>query len=138
MSDPLQTRILEHLKSTGYRPKRAQHLARDLNLHEEGKYHAFRDALRDLMHQGRVMLGAGGNLLLPAAQGSGSRDEFTGVYRHNQRGFGFVVPTDPGSKQDLFIPEGDNGGAMTGDIVRAKITNSRDQGGKQLSRGRII
>ncbi|HUB24369.1 MAG TPA: ribonuclease R [Tepidisphaeraceae bacterium] len=138
MPDPLQTKILEHLKSTGYRPQRPRRLAQELNLHHEESYHAFRDALRELMHQGHVVLGGGGNVLLPAAPAGEARDEFVGVYRHNQRGFGFVVPTDPASKEDLYIPEGENGGAMTGDIVRAKITNRRDQGGQKLWRGRIV
>jgi ribonuclease R len=138
MSDPIQSKILEHLKSTGYRPTKPRSVARDLELHEENQYHAFRDALRELMHAGRVVLGGGGNILLPVATGSANRDEFTGVYRHNQRGFGFVVPTDPTSHEDLFVPEGENAGAMTGDIVRAKITNRHDRDGKTLYRGRII
>ncbi|MGA2230560.1 MAG: ribonuclease R [Tepidisphaeraceae bacterium] len=138
MPNPIQSRILEHLKSTDYRPQRPRRLARDLNLHEEENYNAFRQALRDLMHQGHVVLGAGGHLLLPATQGATSRDEFTGVYRHNLRGFGFVVPTDPTNREDLFIPEGENGGAMTGDIVRAKITQRSERDGKAMWRGRIV
>jgi len=137
MSNPIESRIIEHLKSPAYRPQRARGLAHELDLAGDDAYHAFRDALRDLMHQGRVVLGGGGNILLPTAQG-GARDEFTGVYRHNQRGFGFVVPTDPTSHEDLFIPEGENGGAMTGDVVRAKITNRSERDGKALYRGRII
>jgi ribonuclease R len=138
MPNGIQTEILEHLKSAGYRPQRARGLARELNYQEEGKYHAFRDALRELMHQGHVILGAGGNLLLPPSTAGGRSDEFTGVYRHNIRGFGFVVPTDPTSRQDLYIPEGENGGALTGDIVQAKITNRQDRQGKDFSRGRIV
>ena len=81
------------------------------------------------------MLGAGGTIVLPAS--SSRRDEFIGTYRHNQRGFGFVVPTDPGSHEDLFIPEGQNGGAITGDIVRAKITSRGMRDGKAMYSGRI-
>ena len=40
--------------------------------------------------------------------------------------------------EDLFIPEGENGGAITGDIVRAKITNREQRDGKAMYRGRII
>jgi hypothetical protein len=35
-------------------------LARELNLEGENEYHAFRDALRELVHEGRVILGARG------------------------------------------------------------------------------
>ncbi len=80
---------------------------------------AFRGALRELMHEGRVVMGAGGTIVLPSFQ---SRNEFTGTYRHNRRGFGFVVPTDPAAHEDLYVPEGQNGGAITGDLVRAVIT----------------
>src|ERR1700677_961245 len=138
MPDPIQSKILEHLTSTGYQPQRPRRVARQLKLDDEGQYHAFRDALRELMHQGRVVLGGGGNLLLPISKSGSSPDEFTGVYRHNQRGFGFVVPTDPINREDLFIPEGENAGAMTGDIVRAKITNTQQRDGKTLARGRIV
>jgi ribonuclease R len=138
MSDQLQTKILEHIKSTGYRPQRPRRLARDLDLHHEERYNAFRDALRELMHEGHVVLGAGGSVLLPETRAGKARDEFVGTYRHNQRGFGFIVSTDPTCKQDLYVPEGENGGAMTGDVVRAKITDRRRQGGQALSRGRII
>src|SRR5437588_4761661 len=135
MPEPLQTRILSHLKSERYRPQRPRGLARELNLHEESSYHAFRDALRELMHEGRVVLGASGTIVLPGQHIS--RDEFTGTYRHNRRGFGFVVPTDPTSHEDLYIPEGQNGGAITGDIVRAKITSRGQRDGKAIYSGRV-
>jgi ribonuclease R len=135
MSESLQTRIIEHLKSDSYRPTKPRGLARELNLHEDEHYHAFREALRELMHAGRVVLGGSGAVVLPSQKSS--KDEFTGTYRHNKRGFGFVVPTDPASREDLFIPEGQNGGAITGDIVRAKIVNREQRDGRTMSRGRI-
>ena len=76
-----------------------------------------------------------GTIVLPTQQQS--RDEFVGTYRHNRRGFGFVVPTDPISHEDLYIPEGQNGGAITGDIVRAKITSRGQRDGKTIYSGRI-
>src|SRR5437016_4460637 len=135
MVDSLQTRIIEHIKSERYRPVKPRGLARELNVHEEEHYHAFRGALRELMHAGRLVLGAGGAVVLPSQMQG--HDEFTGTYRQNRRGFGFVVPTDPAAREDLFIPEGQNGGAMTGDIVRAKIVNREQREGRTMYRGRI-
>src|ERR1700729_1872126 len=106
MSDPLQTKILEHIKSADYQPQRPRKLAHELNLASDEIYPSFRDALRDLMHEGRVVLGARGAVVLPSSRTS--RDEFIGTYRHNRRGFGFVVPTDPTSHEDLYIPSGEN------------------------------
>src|SRR5205085_8280326 len=110
MSDQIKNKILTHLKSERYRPQRPRGLAKELNLQHEEEYHAFRDALRELMRNGRVVLGSRGAIMLPT--GHFARDEYIGTYRHNRRGFGFVVPTDPGGREDLFIPEGENGGAI--------------------------
>jgi ribonuclease R len=134
MSEQLNTKILSHLKSDQYRPLKPERLARDLNLSH--KDNAFRDALRELMHAGRVVSGAGGSVMLPSVEPP--TGGITGAYRHNRRGFGFVVPTDPAGHEDLFIPEGENGGALTGDVVRAKITNREQREGKVMYRGRII
>src|SRR5689334_5828896 len=87
MSEQIKSRILEHLKKETYRPQRPRGLAEQLNLADEEQYQTFRGALRDLMHGGRVILGSRGAIILPT-QKSG-RDEFTGMYRHNRRGFGF-------------------------------------------------
>ncbi len=135
MSKQLQERIIQHLKSDDYQPQRPRRLARQLNVAGEEEYYAFRDALKDLMHEGRVILGARGAVVLPSQRTS--RDEFTGTYRHNKRGFGFVVPTDPTSHEDLYIPQGDNNGAMNGDIVRAKITSRGQRDGRAIYTGRV-
>jgi ribonuclease R len=134
MPEELESRILSHLKSDRYSPKDTKALARELNVEQGGEFHAFRSALRELMHEGRVVMGAGGTVVLPSFQ---PRNEFTGTYRHNRRGFGFVIPTDPAAHEDLYIPEGQNGGAITGDVVRAVITSRGQRGGKTIYSGRI-
>jgi len=136
MSEQLQSKILTHLKSKSYRPKKPRTLAKELEVAHGDNYPAFREALRDLMHAGRVVLGAGETVMLPGQ--STAKNQFDGTYRHNRRGFGFVVPNDPTSHEDLFIPEGENGGAMTGDQVRAEITNQERREGKVMYRGRIV
>ena len=47
------------------------------------------------------------------------------------------MPSDPDGHEDLFSAEGDNAGAITGDIVRAKITNREPRDGKVMFRGKI-
>jgi ribonuclease R len=136
MSDSIPQRILSHLKSPAYRPQKPRRLARQLQMHSEENYASFRDALRELMHAGRVALGVGGNVVLPSVRLP--HNEFIGVYHHKKGGFGFVVPTDPGSREDLFIPPGNNAGALSGDTVRARITSSANRGGRQLMEGRVI
>jgi ribonuclease R len=135
MSEQVQSKILNHLKSANYRPVKPQTVADQLKLADGKNYHAFRDALRELMHAGRVVAGASGTVMLPTERSQ--EGLILGAYRHNKRGFGFVVPTDPSGHEDLFIPEGHNNGAMGGDIVRAKITNKSHRDGKAMFTGKI-
>ncbi len=135
MSKQLQDQILSHLKSDAYRPQKRRTLAQQLNLASDEEYEQFKDALNDLMDQGRVIYGGGGTIVLPASHARS--DGIVGTYRQNKRGFGFVVPSDPTSHEDLYIAQGDNGGAITGDIVRAAITQRGFRDGKQMLSGRI-
>ena len=66
MSEQLKSKILDHIKSDRYRPQRPRGLAKQLNLEHDEHYPAFREALRDLMHQGRIVLGTHGAVVLPA------------------------------------------------------------------------
>ncbi len=135
MSDSIHSRILSHLKSPAYRPKEPKKIAAELELNQDDWANAFHQAMQELMDEGRVVLGARGAVLLPSNRTS--PNEFTGSYRHNKRGFGFVVPQDPTAHEDLFIPKGQNQGAITGDIVRAKITSQGHKDGKIIYSGRI-
>jgi ribonuclease R len=149
MAENLQSRILNHLKNSAYRPVKARALARELNLHREEEYPAFKSALSELEDQGKVVVGRGRNIELPPAPkpvkvntGANVRPALThgmvvGAYRHNRRGFGFVIPTDPPGHEDLFIPEGQNAGALSDDIVRAQITGSDRREGRLRYEGRI-
>ena len=81
----------------------------------------------------------------PAAQSSAPAsakpgpDEVVGTYRQNRKGFGFVIPTDPSQTDDLYIGERENPpGAITGDIVRAKIVSRNKRDGRVMLNGRII
>lgn len=137
MSEQLKNKIIEHLKSDEYRGLKPHKLARELEHHDEDDYPEFREALKDLMEKGRVVLGAGGNVLLPTEQPR--KDEFVGTYRAKKGGFGFVVPTDATAHEDLYVPKGAHNGAISGDIVKARITNRRTgQEGKTLYEGQIV
>jgi len=135
MADSLSDRIVEHVKSQTYRPIKPRQLAKQLQVADDDSYSSFRDTLRELMHAGRVVLGAGGSVVLPTQHSA--PNEMVGVYHQKKGGFGFVVPTDPGSHEDLYVPRGDNFGAITGDTVRATITNRRPGATGQLIEGRV-
>ena len=66
MSEELQKKILDHLKSAGYRPLRERGLARELELHVEEHYPDFKIALRDLIQGGHVVHGFARAMLMLA------------------------------------------------------------------------
>jgi ribonuclease R len=131
----IQAKILEYLKAAGQANLRPRRLARQLDLAGEAHYGTFRSALRELMHQGRVTLGSGGAVVLPTQKTSSGL--IVGTYKGNRKGFGFVLPSDPSSREDLYIPQGANRGALTGDIVSAKVTHSFRKEGKAMQEGRV-
>jgi ribonuclease R len=136
MSEQIKNRIIAHLKSEQYQPAEPRTLAKDLAMAGQGPYHAFRDALKELMHAGRVVLGLRGAVVLPSQKQG--HNEIIGSYRHNRRGFGFVVPMEPEAHEDLFVPPGENGGAINGDVVRARITSRGERDGRSLYTGRVM
>jgi len=138
----LRDEILRRVQAEGYVPMRPRQLAAAIAAAEgtPGKgiadYGTFRGALRDLMDDGDVVLGSGGAILVPASRVGDN--ELVGTYRGNVKGFGFVIPQEPGSHEDLFIPPGDELGAMSGDVVRAKIIPAGKRGGKSMYEGRVL
>src|SRR5437660_11613165 len=98
MSD-FTEQILAGISRKGYEPLKPKALARKLNV-APGEYPAFRQALRDLLKQGRIELGR--NHTVRAARRA---DAVTGVYRRTQSGVGFVrpLPTDGRPAEDIFI-----------------------------------
>jgi ribonuclease R len=139
MADPIREQILKHVRSTQYSPQKPRQIARTLEHAADDAYPAFREALRDLMHEGRVIIGQNGTIVPPTERTGEKRDELIGTFRQNRKGFGFVIPTDTGSHEDLYIPEeGNPAGAITGDVVRAKILSRGKRDGKAIVAGRII
>ena len=108
MSDPLTGRILEQLKHPKYKPVRARQLAEEMNAADEAQFPAFREAMKELMREGRIAMGAQGTIVLPTSRTGSGGDELIGTFRQNRKGFGFVIPQDPTSHEDLYIGERDN------------------------------
>ncbi len=108
-------RILSHIAHARYSPQSIEAMARDLRVEEED-VDAFRQAVEELASEGRILLNDQGHVLLPPPG-----EEVVGVFRRNPRGFGFIRPRDPTAHGDFFVAPDDTQGAMTGDLVRARI-----------------
>nr|WP_081842983.1 ribonuclease R [Butyrivibrio sp. WCE2006] len=64
------------------------------------------------------------------------KQNITGTFISNQRGFGFVEVE--GREEDIFIPEEYTGGAFQGDTVEVMITSDKDQNGGMRDEGRVV
>jgi ribonuclease R len=124
--------ILAGISRKGYEPLKPKALARKLNV-APGLYPAFRQALRDLLKQGRIELGRN-HTVRPSRSG----DTTVGVFRRTQSGFGFVraSESDGRAAEEVFIGEGDALDAATGDTVLVRVTKKAR--GERGPAGRIV
>jgi len=124
-------RILSFLGHDTYRPRKLRAIARDMGI-AENEYGHFRDTVKALAKSGRIVMGASNVVTLPEPSG-----DIVGTFRLNPRGFGFIIPDTPNAHGDLYVPPGDNMGAITGDTVQARVLRRGKRGGKMLFEGRI-
>jgi ribonuclease R len=132
MPDRYTDAIVKYLAAKDYVPLKPRQLARQLGVTDE-EYPTFREAVKVLRDGGRVVLGAKSCLMLPEIS-----NRVVGTFRANPRGFGFVLPDTPNAHGDLYIPEGENGGAMSGDTVVARVFKRGVRGGEAIYHGRIM
>src|SRR5438067_12566837 len=109
----LHTRILATIAHPNYHAIKPKALARKLGI-TAGDYNAFRDAIKELVRQGRVEVGKG-NAVRPV----GAHGTLTGIFRKAEAGFGFVRPNPDEGHQftEVFIPAEAVRDATTGDVV---------------------
>ncbi len=124
--------ILRFLADKEGKPIRIRKLARRLGVSEED-YGDFRAAFKKLRDQGRIVLGARNAMTLAVPLPT-----VTGRFHANSKGFGFVKPEDPQYKADLFIPPDSTLGAMTGDLVVARLLKKGTRNGEMRYTGTVI
>ncbi|MBL9001339.1 MAG: VacB/RNase II family 3'-5' exoribonuclease [Phycisphaerae bacterium] len=116
-------RLLNHLRHEDYTPTRLGELAKDLNIPGE-ELEEFTAAVQTFQAEGLLVVSSSGHVQLPSlADIEGG--EIVGVFRKNQRGFGFVTPTESVREGSVFIGPEDVGDALTGDTVRVRVGRSR-------------
>jgi len=128
---PFTDRILRRLARPGYEPQHPDLLAKSMRIAQE-EMGDFRDACKALTRAGRVVLGSANGLMLPEPAG-----KIVGVYRANPKGFGFVIPDTPNAHGDLYVPVGKSHGAITGDVVTARVLRRR-RGRDRMVEGEIV
>jgi ribonuclease R len=132
MPEFFKSRIIRLLKHTDYKPLKLAHLARALGVNADG-YPQFKEAFDQLQKAGGVVIGARSLVSLPPMSG-----QIIGTFRANPKGFGFVIPLEPNSHGDLFIPAKATAGAVTGDTVSAKVLKRGKRAGQMRLSGKIV
>jgi ribonuclease R len=124
--------ILTFLADRLGRPAKPRKLARQMGVPDD-EYGAFRRAYKELKKSGRLMLGSTSALTLPVLATT-----VIGRFQKNPRGFGFVVPDQPRVGGDLFVPPDRTAGAMTGDLVVARVLDRGRRQGSRTTAGEVI
>jgi ribonuclease R len=114
--------ICDLVKDELYVPMKEKELAVFLQVKKEDKAE-FIDILHELITEGKLTVTSKGKY----KQGNGAG--LIGTYISNSRGFGFV--SIEGRNEDLFIPEGKEGGAFHNDKVEVVLLPSKVYGKKQ-------
>lgn len=105
--------ICDLMDSDIYVPMKFKELAVFLQVPKEHRSE-LRELLEELEEEGRIHLTKRGKYC------RGEARKITGIYRANQKGFGFVVIPDEDA--DIYIREEDVNGALDGDTVEAVVT----------------
>jgi len=124
--------ILAAVARKSYEPLKPKALARKLGVPQK-LYGDFRNALRELVRQGRVEFGKN-----HAVRPAGQHGTVVGAYRRTSSGLGFVRPhlVEGKAGADIAIREDDSLDAATGDEVLVKVlSKGRGEAGP---RGEIL
>ena len=131
-SSSISDQILRLVKDRAYRPLELPALAERLEVSDK-QYDDFQAQAEALHRQGKIIITEVQTVLPPEMRG-----QAIGIYRANQRGFGFVVPTSVTTHGDLYIPVGQQTNAITGDTVLARVLKKGQRGGRTVYEGRIV
>ena len=111
--------IIEYIAQHPDRPLKARRLAREIGVPDTA-YAGFRALVREMLADGRLSLGPGRTLALPA-----SAPELRGVFHATRGAFGFI---ECSGRPDIYVPRNRTRGALEGDEVEARLLRSRRKG----------
>ena len=117
MSEAFRKQILNHLGHNGYQPVRGRELERQMRILED-QTDEFRATLDAMATEDFIDISNDDIIRLTRF-----KDETVGRIRISARGngSGFVIPDVPSREGDLYVPEHDTAGAISGDRVRVAI-----------------
>ena len=105
-TDNFSEKILRVISDKDYRPLKIRRLASRMGV-ADNEYGDYRETVKALHRAGRLIIGSG-NVIMPPEVSK----HLVGTFRANPKGFGFVIPESPTNHSDLYIPPGENLGAV--------------------------
>jgi len=115
----IKSLILDTIKSLGKKRIRRRQLYNIIGRKDLG-YEEFKALLTEMEKSGTLVRMKGRRFALPEAGGF-----FTGIFTLNRNGYGFIRTKEG---ETFFVLPRNTGGAMTGDLVRARMSRRRRAG----------
>lgn len=138
----LQQRVLDHVNDENYKPVKPRVIAKQLKLSDD-QLRDLKRVIKRLVKRGQLAYGPK-HLVLKSATGKPRNDEVMGRFSRASGGYGFVTVTPDASsgpddvpQDDIYVPQSRTLDASSGDVVRVRMTASRQRGRLKTS-GRII
>jgi len=116
--------LCEFVNDRAYVPMKFKEIAHLLQVAKDGRAE-LRAIIDTLMMEGRI------SLMKDGRYKKGSERQLRGIYRANERGFGFVILEE--AQEDIFIAECNSNHALQGDLVEVMLlpaTSGKRQEGK--------
>ena len=121
-------RILQDLSHAGDRPVQPDAVAKRLRVDSDHRW-AFDEAIGRLTNEQRIEIDELGRIRLPKHE-----EEIVGRIFVTQKGHAYLKPDKLSREGDVFISQGEVGGAMTGDRVRVALIR-RQRSWRETGRG---
>ncbi len=126
-TNPYVSKVQEFLKKKKGKSYKRKEISRSLQV-SKSDYHLFREAVEQLLREGKIMRLKGGKLT-----SSVSLQRFQGEIQMTRKGFAFV--TDERTGEDVFISAGNLNTALDGDLVEVQlfgVSRGRNKEGQVL------
>lgn len=127
----LKKRILAFLDEHYNKAYTMEDLAQALGLNQSAEFKTLVKTIAEMEGSHEIVLTKRGKIRLPKQTVT-----IDGIFRANERGFGFV--SVEGEESDVFIPAKDTLNAMNGDIVEIDITRPATPWEDKAAEGRIV
>ncbi|MBO0453635.1 ribonuclease R [Candidatus Enterococcus murrayae] len=127
----IKTEILAGLKATNKKSLSMEELAEILDMQKSDDFKLLVKTVAQLEREKALEFNKKGRIKLPFQP-----IEVEGIFRRNERGFGFVT-IDP-EEADVFIPKEETNFAMDGDIVMIDIQKNADLFSDRGAEGRVV